>query len=33
MVARMKAMPMLDDVYGHAAIRVDGQAISPTYPF
>jgi branched-chain amino acid transport system substrate-binding protein len=29
----MKQMPMEDDIYGKAAIREDGRAISPAYLF
>ena len=32
-VARMKAMPMDDDVFGRGAIRADGLAIHPAYLF
>jgi len=32
-VARMKAMPMEDDIYGRATIREDGRAITPAYLF
>ncbi|MBP0496184.1 ABC transporter substrate-binding protein [Pararoseomonas indoligenes] len=32
-VARMKQMPMEDDIYGQAAIREDGRAVSPAYLF
>lgn len=32
-VARMKAIPVVDDVYQYATIREDGQVISPTYLF
>ncbi|MBV9758128.1 MAG: ABC transporter substrate-binding protein [Alphaproteobacteria bacterium] len=32
-VARMKAMPMDDDVFGHGSIREDGLAIHPAYLF
>jgi branched-chain amino acid transport system substrate-binding protein len=32
-VARMKAMPMDDDVFGQGSIRADGRAIHPAYLF
>jgi branched-chain amino acid transport system substrate-binding protein len=32
-VARMKQMPISDDVYEHASIRADGRVISPAYLF
>jgi branched-chain amino acid transport system substrate-binding protein len=32
-VARMKQMPMEDDIYGRSAIREDGRAVSPAYLF
>lgn len=32
-VARMKQMPITDDVYEHATIRADGRVVSPAYLF
>jgi len=32
-VARMKAMPVEDDVIGHATVREDGRVITPAYLF